>query len=272
MTILTPKPRLQGVTVFLSASIPTPARSSQFRRIPEAATQIEGAVISIARAIFMEGGSLVFGGHPSISPLIAQVVGHYFQPAPAERDWRFDGERENEVPWRNPSVVIYQSEIWQDHWAESSQRLAQQPLVSLRWTSASPGERIDPEQKDMPQGSASLELMRRAMINESEPAAMIAIGGMEGVLDEAALFSELRPRKPIFALATTGGAASILADNPGDMKVQVIDREADELVKAFWREHREEEMERPFYTPYAFVAQQVVSILAGAGGQASQAR
>src|SRR6266404_9006769 len=184
---LIPTSRLHGSSVFLSASVPTPERRDEYERIPEAPLRIEEAVVCVARAVFIEGGTLVFGAHPSISPLIARVVDHYHLPAPAEKTDR-KSERENlDLEWKNPSLVMYQSRVWSDLWAENSQRLTQHPLTSLRWVDAVEGESVDRKVKDRPQASKSMERMRIAMIKETAPVAMIAIGGMKGVLDEAEL-------------------------------------------------------------------------------------
>jgi hypothetical protein len=307
---LQPKPRLHGVSVFLSASVPTRERQDEYDRIPEAPLQIEEAVVCIARAVFVEGGTLVFGAHPSISPLVARVVGHYYLPAPAEAERRdTNGQtrqtnerqsvngsareaderpgRDLETEWKNPSVVIYQSRVWEPHWAAATEQLTRHPLVQLKWTDADPSETVDPKVKDRSQAPKSMKLMREQMIDETAPVAMIAIGGMRGVLNEAELFIKRWPKVPIFTLATTGGAAKILATNDNYRRqVQVIDTEAEGLVQKFWEQQREPparaaqsanirqqngtdapergEERRKFYVPYAFVAQQIVArIVAG---------
>src|SRR4051812_12552361 len=85
--------RLVGRTVFLSASKPT--RKLDFlppSDVPARETdrEIEHAALSLARAVFAEGGGLVFGAHPSVSPLIASAASEYFPP-----DW---GESAGGVP------------------------------------------------------------------------------------------------------------------------------------------------------------------------------
>ncbi len=296
-----PKPRLHGVSVFLSASVPTRDRQDEYDRIPEAPLQIEEAVVSIARAVFMEGGTLVFGAHPSISPLVARVVSHYYLPAPAEEERRDrNGQaretderqvvpgRESERDWKNPSVVIYQSRVWEPYWADATEQLTRHPLVHLRWTDAEPFETIDLEVKDRSQAPKSMARMRQEMIAETAPTAMIAIGGMKGVLNEADMFMEQWPRAPIFALATTGGAAKLLSTREKYQgHVQVMDAEAEDLVRRFWAQQTEsperaaqpqdirsepgDDERRKFYVPYAFVAQQIVArIVDSSGGTFSQ--
>src|SRR5215475_14156218 len=75
---------LRAKNIFLSASVPAPNRAQRYWRVANAAFQIEQAVVSLARAVFSEGGTLVFGGHPAISPLVAMVAGEYRQPLYAE--------------------------------------------------------------------------------------------------------------------------------------------------------------------------------------------
>ena len=264
---LTPKCRLHGVCVFLSASIPMSERRDEYERIPEAPLRIEEAVVSIARAIFLESGTLVFGAHPSISPLLARVVDHYYLPAPAEELHRNSDHEGANFPWKNPSLVIYQSRVWEDYWAEPTERLTQHPLVKVKWTEAERGESVNPEIRNLPQAPRSMERMRKAMIEQTSPTAMVAIGGMKGVLDEAELFAELRPGKPIFALVTTGGAAALLQRKPKFRDcIRVVDTEAEGLVRHFWA-HQENrgglqrfgnEESGEIYVPYAFIAQKIV--------------
>lgn len=261
---LTAKTRLQGKAVFLSASVPSPERRNEYERIPEAPVRIEEAVACIARAIFVEGGTLVLGAHPSISPLVARVVDDYYLPAPAE-----DMGRSQEQPrWRNPSVVIYQTEVWKPFWSEATAQLTRHPLVTLRWTEAAEGETVDPNIKDRAQAPKSLSRMRNAMIRETLPVAMVAIGGMKGVIDEAHLFAESLPGNPIFTYVTTGGAAALLSQRlANSSQVVVVDNEAESLVRQFWQTQKRDSddnrtvqrSEREFYIPYALVAQQVVA-------------
>ncbi len=266
-TVLTQKSRLHGISLFLSASIPTAARADEYERIPEAPLQIEEAVMCIARAIFMEGGTLVFGAHPSISPLVARVIDDYYLPASAEELQR-DTDRENQaIQWKNPSLVIYQSRVWREYWAEPTERLARHPLVQVKWTDIVGDERIDLTIENAPLAPDSMAKMRVAMLNDTSPEAMIAIGGMKGVLDEAQLFAMHRPGKPIFTLATTGGAAALLARQKNPNTVRVMDAEAMNLVRKFWENQEDREMQKRFsdsdsrrlYVPYALVAQQIVA-------------
>jgi len=273
---LTPKCRLHGVSVFLSASVPVPERRDEYERIPEAPLRIEEAVVSIARAIFMEGGTLVFGAHPSISPLVARVVDHYYLPVPAEGQGSLEDREGHNVRWLNPSVRIYQSQVWKERWAEATERLTRHPLVHVDWIEGEPDESVNPNVKDRPQAPRSMRRMRQEMIERTSPSAMIVIGGMKGVLDEAEYFASQRPGKQIYTLVTTGGAAALLAKRPEfQNRVRVMDQEGEALVRRFWAHQEDQESQtrfgeetgRTFYVPYAFIAQQIVAEIVESSGR-----
>ncbi|MFG1384336.1 SLOG domain-containing protein [Xanthobacter versatilis] len=210
------------LTLFLSASVPSQARAERFRRHLNAAFEIEQAVISLARAIFARGGRLVFGGHPTISPLVAMVAGEYRKPRRAESG-------EESAP---ASVVIYQSEAFREHVEEATLLIYTLESTRIEWVPAIGDERFDPKlPRGQPQCPLSLEAMRRRMLTETEPHAMVCIGGMEGVLKEAELFNELYPGHPIYVLEATGGAAAELAATGGS-RVKVVDVELlDDLAR-----------------------------------------
>lgn len=202
--------RLLGRTILLSASVPDPERDERFFQIPDAAFQIEQAVVSLARAVFAAGGRLAFGGHPSISPLVALIAGEYRSATYAE-------SLKERAP---PQVTIYQSEVFREWIPQDTDLLIRLGLAEEHWVPAAVGESYKPGA-----GSAhrqcpkSLLAMRARMIEETAPAAMVCIGGMEGVIAEAAMFA---CHGPVFALARTGGAAFVLAQ---EEKAMAIDRQ-----------------------------------------------
>lgn len=202
------------LTIFLSASVPLPERAVRFRRERRAAFEIEQAVISLARAVFARGGRLVFGAHPTISPLVAMVAGEYRKPRRAESG-------EDRAP---ASVVIYQSEAFREVAEEATLLIYELESATVVWTAAVGGERYDPEKRQAPQCLMSLAAMRRQMLLDTRPDAMVCIGGMEGVLDEAALFERIIPARMIYTLKSVGGAAAELASTPND-RVKVVEAE-----------------------------------------------
>lgn len=205
MTYSTVKTRtaLRGRTVFLSASVPDVKRAERYNRIEDAAFEIEQAVISLARAVFSEGGRLVFGGHPAISPLVAMVVGEYREPRFAE------GADER----RTPPVEIYQSRAFEGYLPDDTLLMHRLGYASIHWVDAVDGERFNPEApvEDV-QCTKSLRGMRETMLESSNPDAMVCIGGMEGLESELAVALERGRPFPIYVLERTGGAAALLRE------------------------------------------------------------
>ncbi|WP_395741138.1 hypothetical protein [Prosthecobacter sp.] len=296
----TPQSRLHRSAIFLSAKVPTQQQRQgepKFEVIHDAFARIEEAVISLARAIFMEGGTLVFGAHPSISPLVARVIQDFYLPEPAPSS---KGSPERPQHWKNPALIIYQSKVWQKDWAQATQRLERHPLVTVKWTDIKGGEKVDPKIEDRSQAPRSLTHMREAMIKDTDfdgihekpkpykMVAMVAIGGMGGVLEEADIFAREHPGLPIYTYTTTGGAAAMLSSRQGlEERTKSPDAHALADIQKFWtaQAEREEQARRErsarrqegrsqsplqqpqaipaqhIYIPYGYVAQQIVADL-----------
>lgn len=251
--------RLRGRAIFLSASVPVLERSEIFRRIPDTQREIEQAVIALARGVFAEGGELVFGGHPSISPLIAMVAGEY-RPAPT-----IDSPRDDAAP---PVIVhqldAYRSEIGITGLMES---LGQARII---WHETLKEELKATRHPGAPPYPKSLERMRRRMLEspggEGSLVAMVCMGGMEGILEEAELFAGLR--KPLFVIESTGGAAALLARRnvklPVNLRmpqiaVTAIDEELLSKVDPRLRDQRGELVEvPPRFTPYPAIVSEII--------------
>jgi SLOG cluster3 family len=225
---------LAGQTLFLSASVPSPQREAEYHRIPDAAQQIDHAVVSLCRALFSRGGSIVFGGHPSISPLVALVAAEYAGPETSSK----------------PMALIYQSRIFEGHLPDETLLMYRLGYAELHWIDGAPGEKFDPlDPSSLLRIGGSLKSMREAMIGETNPVAMVAIGEMKGVLDEAEIFQRLR-HSPIFVLESTGGASVILAER-GDGGIRVYDREIRQRLGE----------SAPARTPYGLITQLLVDEL-----------
>ncbi len=240
--------RLRGRRVFLSASVPSPERP-QFYGGEDAHRQIEDAVISLSRAVFAAGGTLVFGGHPAISPLVAMVAGEYLAPFRAEA-----GERQQERP--PVPIEIYQSRAFEGFLPDETLMMFRLGYANLHWIAAVDGERYDPKApRDQPPCPKSMEEMRQRMIGEMQPVAMVAIGGMQGIFDELRIFKQHRQGSPIYLLASTSGAAALLAGRrePG---VRAIDTEVLSSLQGH-EELRSREGERPVI-PYPLIVQVLV--------------
>ena len=63
---------LHRATIFLSASFPSGNRGERFR--PYDPSGIADAVSAFTRAILSGNGKLVFGGHPTITPLVLMIA------------------------------------------------------------------------------------------------------------------------------------------------------------------------------------------------------
>ena len=163
---------LNGAPVFLSASFPSGERGKRFE--PYDPTAISAAVTAVARAVLLAGGRLVFGAHPTISPLVLLVAGEL---------------------GRRDAVEIYQSAIFRDRIPAETTRLVELRLGRMHLVDAA-GD-LEP----------SLERMRREMLTREPPVAGIFVGGMEGIHDEYRLLAELQPGAARLPITAPGGAA-----------------------------------------------------------------
>jgi SLOG cluster3 family len=249
---------LRGKTVFLSASVPNEKRADRYNRIEDAAFEIEQAVISLARAVFSEGGRLVFGGHPAISPLVAMVVGEYREPRFAE-----SAEERQEVP-----VEIYQSRAFEGYLPDDTLLMYRLGYAAIHWVDAVGDERFDPDAPaENVQCRNSLRRMRETMLEASHPDAMVCIGGMEGLEDEVALAIDRGRLFPIYVLERTGGAAALLRAR--ELKrFRMIDTEIVTRIEQMRAElgavmKREEKQDRRALVPYPLVMQTIVEEIVG---------
>jgi hypothetical protein len=200
----------EGDIIFLSASVPY--RKGWVEDAKPA--EIEEAILSIARAVFSRKGRLLFGGHPSISPLVAAVAGEYYPPDP-HRTIR--------------PVITFQSEYFRSSAfpgsiPDETWMLHRMGWSSIQWT-AIVSDRGRADQ------ALSLKTMREWMllgpgtpaevvqaIDLKPPKAMIAVGGMEGVRDETAMFLRHRwqwkvsPFPDVHLFSSCGGAAARLLE------------------------------------------------------------
>lgn len=164
--------------VFLSASIPDPDRWSG----DYDAYEITDAVVAITKAVLAASGRVVCAAHPTIAPLLVTVANDFPR---ADR----------------PHVVVYQSRLFEDRIPDEIDELAKPGVGDVVWTDAAPGESPDGERHK------SLEILRQRMLDESDPAAAIFVGGMEGILDEFEMFLERYPDRPTYAFGKPGGEA-----------------------------------------------------------------
>ena len=160
--------------VFLSASIPSPERDKKYFSTADIVA-IRDAVRALATVV-IPNAHLIWGGHPSITPLIRYVM-----------------DRMNCNV--KDHVTLYQSLFFEDKFPEDN--FAFENIVLT--------EKSD--NKD-----SSIYIMRQKMIANNNFKAGIFIGGMEGIEDEFDLFSKIQPDAMIFPIASTGAAAKIVFD------------------------------------------------------------
>ncbi|MFA6013044.1 MAG: hypothetical protein WC799_23855 [Desulfobacteraceae bacterium] len=161
--------------VFLSASIPYPDRDKRFYDTADIVS-IRDAVRALATVVIPKA-QLVWGGHPSITPLI-----------------RFVMDRMNVDLKKH--ITLYQSLFFEDKFPNDNFAFENIVLTEKR------------NNRD-----ESLELMRSKLIKENDFKVGIFIGGMEGINDEYEMFAESHPNALILPIASTGAAANILYQN-----------------------------------------------------------
>ena len=160
--------------IFLSASIPVAERDRKYIETADVIA-IRDSVIALA-SVVLPHYRLIWGGHPSITRLIAQVLRHSSQDV-------------------NQHVTLYQSKYFERYFP-----LENEDVAHIVYT------------PDLGDKTTSLFEMRKKMICCNGFAAGIFIGGMEGVEDEFRMFSKVHPHALLLPIASTGAAAKIIYD------------------------------------------------------------
>ena len=161
------------LNVFLSASIPNPLRDAKYIDTADVIA-IRDSVLALTSVLLLNNYRLVWGGHPSITRLIAQVLQHYGEDA-------------------NEHVTLYQSRFFENKFPLENESVAHIIITD-----------------DLGDRDISLKEMRDRMIADNEYDAAFFIGGMEGVEDEFNLFRKYHPDTRVFPIASTGAAANFL--------------------------------------------------------------
>jgi hypothetical protein len=162
-------------SVFLSASIPYSDRDKKFYDTADIVS-IRDAVRALATVVIPKA-HLIWGGHPSITPLI-----------------RFVMDRMNADLKKH--ITVYQSLFFEDKFPSDNFAFENIVLTERKSTR-----------------DESLELMRSRLINENDFKIGIFIGGMEGINDEYLMFKDRHPSALILPIASTGAAAKMLYDS-----------------------------------------------------------
>lgn len=163
------------LNVFLSASIPNKSKDKDSKYAETAdVIAIRDAVLALTSVLLTNKYRLIWGGHPSITRLVAQVLHHYGEDA-------------------NKHVTLYQSRYFEQFFPLENEEVAHIIITDNKGN-----------EKD------SLLEMRERMLGDNDFDAAFFIGGMDGVEEEYALFKEYHPSAKVFPIASTGAAAGIL--------------------------------------------------------------
>lgn len=154
--------------IFLSASMPDESAGEYYATADPIA--IRDAIIAVA-SVLIPDYEVVFGGHPTVTKLIADVIRH----APRERKECFT--------------------LFQSRWFEGQCPVENDEFVNIEFT------------EKFPTLAKSLDEMRDKMVKSQDFFAGIFIGGKKGVEEEFNVFQALYPKAKLIPVATSGGAA-----------------------------------------------------------------
>lgn len=169
--------------IFLSASIPLPERDSKYIGTADIIA-IRDAIIALTTVV-LPNNRLIWGGHPSITPLVYYVM--------------------NKLNLNiQDHVTIYQSKFFQKSFPQDNNKFNNVILTEV----------VDNDR------DKSLLHMRQRMLDESDFSAAVFIGGMEGIEGdrekgiegEYKMFKARHPEALILPIASTGAATKILYD------------------------------------------------------------
>lgn len=169
--------RLKGRTVCVTASPVSGTVGFEKSRLGQ--WGIDQAVAGLTRAVLAERGEVAVHGEPAVGRLVAMVAGEYQEPSFAERGV--------EAVIRRPKVRLYGQIDLSESERRDEEFLDRIGLAVMRRQST---------------GAAAFDFLE-----QDDPAALVCIGGGNPSLELAEAFSKRFPDRPLFALASTGGAA-----------------------------------------------------------------
>ena len=159
-------------SIFLSASIPLEERHPKYFDTADIIA-IRDSVIALA-TIVLPKYKLVWGGHPSITPIIYYVM----------EKLNFNIQEH---------VTLYQSKYFVQLFPENNKKFENVILT-----------------ENTGEIQSSILLMRKRMFSENEFSAGIFIGGMNGIEEEFKLFHEFHQNALLLPIASTGAATKIV--------------------------------------------------------------
>ena len=160
--------------IFLSASVPLPERDLRYIESADIIA-IRDSIIALATVV-LPHHRIIWGGHPSITPLIYYVMDKF------------------KINIQD-HMKLYQSLWFKDVFPEDNNRFENVIFTEKKSDIAS-----------------SIRHMRDRMFTENQFAAAVFIGGMNGVEDEFKMFDEIHPRALKIPISSTGAASRCVYD------------------------------------------------------------
>jgi hypothetical protein len=194
--------------IFLSASIPLPERHPKYFETADIIA-IRDSVIALA-SIALTNHRIIWGGHPSITPLIYYVIERMLINNLKREDWDLplnkdekgfiESQLKGEI---QQHIKLYQSLIFKDDFPPENE-VFQNVVLTENFG-------------DIP---SSIQHLRERMFSENEFSAAVFIGGMDGIEVEYNMFNEYHPGALLLPIASTGAATKIVYDSlfPEDLK------------------------------------------------------
>lgn len=187
--------------IFLSASIPLPERHPKYYETADIIA-IRDAVIALT-SIALTNHRIVWGGHPSITPLIYYVIERMLINKLEREDWELplnEDEKdliESQLKGKiQQHVLLYQSLFFKEDFPPENELFKNVVLT-----------------ENVGDIHSSIQHMRHRMFSENEFAAAVFIGGMDGIEVEYNMFQEYHPKAIILPIASTGAATRIVYEN-----------------------------------------------------------
>ena len=187
--------------IFLSASIPLPERHPKYYETADIIA-IRDAVIALA-SIALTKHRIIWGGHPSITPLIYYVIERMLINKLDREDWELPlNQEERDFIAKQlkgkiqQHVLLYQSLFFKEDFPPENEM-----FKNVVFT------------ENAGDIQSSIMHMRKRMFSENEFSAAVFIGGMDGIEVEYNMFREYHPKALLLPVASTGAATKIVYEN-----------------------------------------------------------
>lgn len=187
--------------IFLSASIPLPDRHPKYFDSADIIA-IRDAIIALV-SISIDKYQIIWGGHPSITPLIYYVMEQMIINKLKREDYSLilSDEEKDKVNQQlkmkiQKHVKLYQSLYFKEIFPEDNEK-----FENIVFT------------ENVGDIHSSIQLMRKKMLSENDFSAAVFIGGMDGIEVEFNMFKEMHKKAILLPIASTGAATKIVYDD-----------------------------------------------------------